>query len=217
MVSANSPIGSARRFNSRPPLPLNRRSSPRRLSRFTYTGPVGVSTPSSSIPGATDVLGATQTGYWFGFAEGYTGGSFGEYLTLENPDPTNTAYVGITYLPAGGSAPTVEVVKIPPHSRYTINTNKVMVGQSFSMIVESGLQSWQSAPNVFRVQQHPDWRQRCRRLSAYLEIPEYVTRYGLNETLFAECLSFLLQICHVRLANCAWVSQLGTLVPAATS
>ena len=111
-----------------------------RFMSFNYSG---------SIPGATDVIGTTQPGYWFGFAEGYTGTGFSEYLTLENPDPSNTAYVAITYLPANGSAPTEQVVAVAPHSRYTINTSTEMASQSFSMIVESGLPIVAERPMYF--------------------------------------------------------------------
>ncbi len=148
IVNANSDLGSSG-VNNSATVTADQPIVAERFMSFTYHGPVGVSTPSSSIPGATDVIGATQAGYWFGFAEGYSGGSFGEYLTLENPDPTNTAYVGITYLPASGAAPTTQVISIAPHSRYTLYTNNVMVGQSFSMIVESGLPIVAERPMYF--------------------------------------------------------------------
>ncbi len=104
-----------------------------RFMSFTYTGPVGTA-KSSSIPGATDVLGAAAPGYAFYFAEGNTGGSFGEYLTLENPN-TSAAHVTVTYLPQNGGAPTVVAYTVNPTSRYTILTNPVMPSQSFSMAV----------------------------------------------------------------------------------
>jgi len=147
IVSANSALGSTG-VNNSAVVTATQPIVAERFMSFTYTGKVGSGT-SSIIPGATDVLGATQPGYWFGFAEGYTGGAFAEYLTLENPDPTNTAYVGITYLPANGAAPSVQVISIAPHSRYTINTNNVIAGQSFSVVVESGLPIVAERPMYF--------------------------------------------------------------------
>jgi pro-kumamolisin-like protein len=108
-----------------------------RVMSFQYTGPVGVSSPSSSIPGATDVFGSSELSYWWGFAEGYTGGSFAEYLTLANPNASATR-VTITYLPADGSTPAIQLVTVGAHTRYTIYTNNEMSGQSFSVLVNAG-------------------------------------------------------------------------------
>jgi len=104
-----------------------------RFMSFTYTGPVGVS-GSGHILGATDVLGAGSVGTVYAFAEGYTGGSFAEYLTLENPNATTTQ-VTVVYLPQNGGAPTLQTYFVAAHSRYTVLTNRVMSNQSFSMLV----------------------------------------------------------------------------------
>jgi hypothetical protein len=104
---------------------------------------------ASAIPGATDVIGAAAPGYITYFAEGYSGSGFSEFLTLENPDPTNTAYVLVKYLPQNGSAPTLQIVSIAPHSRATVYTNAVMPGQSFSMVVQSGLPIVAERPMYF--------------------------------------------------------------------
>ncbi len=106
-----------------------------RFISFHYTGPVG-NVGASSIPGATDVLGAAAPGHLFEFAEGYSGGQFGEWLTLENPG-TQLAHVQVTYLPDNGSAPTVVTYPVGPNSRATVYTNAVMPNQSFSMQVVS--------------------------------------------------------------------------------
>jgi hypothetical protein len=119
-----------------------------RLMSFKYTGPVGTQ-GGSSIPGASDVLGATTPSNLFYFAEGYTGGQFAEYLTIENPDPTNTASVTVTFLPSNGGAPTVEIYTIPPNSRFTLFTNGVMSNQSFSMVVESNVSIVAERPMYF--------------------------------------------------------------------
>jgi kumamolisin len=82
---------------------------------------------------------------WY-FAEGRVGsdnnGSFQEYLTLENPDPMQTAQVKVQYLFQGGTGLTV-THSVAPQSRYTISVNADVhipyngVGHSLSMIVTS--------------------------------------------------------------------------------
>lgn len=119
-----------------------------RFMSFDYTGYVG-NGQSANIPGASDVLGAAALSNLFYFAESYTGGQFGEYLTIENPDLSQTAYVSVTYLPAAGLTPTVVVYTVPPSSRYTVFTNAVMVSQSFSMMVESTVPIMVERPMYF--------------------------------------------------------------------
>jgi hypothetical protein len=119
-----------------------------RVMSFKYTGPVGTQ-GGSSIPGASDVLGAATPSSLFYFAEGYTGGQFAEYLTIENPDPANTATVTVTFLPSNGGAPVVKVYAIPPNSRFTLFTNGVISNQSFSMIVESNVPVVAERPMYF--------------------------------------------------------------------
>ncbi len=60
---------------------------------------------------------------WY-FAEGYTGGSFSEYLTLYNPSETR-ADVQIEFLfnPSGSQN---LAVSVPPRSRYTVHVNAVV-------------------------------------------------------------------------------------------
>jgi Pro-kumamolisin, activation domain len=84
---------------------------------------------------------------WY-FAEGRAGGdstgnNFEEYLTLENPDPLQTAQVTVQYLFQGGTGPAV-LHNVPPQSRYTVSVNADVhipfaskYGQSLSMIVTS--------------------------------------------------------------------------------
>ncbi len=119
-----------------------------RFISFKYTGPTGT-TSSASIPGASDVLGANAPGNLFYFAEGYTGGQFAEYLTIENPDPTNTAVVTVTFLSANGQAPLVRVYTVAPSTRFTLFTNGVLNNQSFSMVVESNVAIVAERPMYF--------------------------------------------------------------------
>jgi hypothetical protein len=131
VVSANSVLGSG--VNNSATVTSDQPILAERFMSFRYTGPVGVS-GSGNIPGATDVLGAPTIGTVYAFAEGYTGGAFGEYLTLENPQSTTTQ-VTVVYLPQNGGAPTIQTYFVAAHSRYTVLTNRVMVNQSFSMLV----------------------------------------------------------------------------------
>jgi hypothetical protein len=119
-----------------------------RFISFKYTGAVGGSN-SSSIPGASDVLGATTPSNLFYFAEGYTGSGFGEYLTIENPDPTNTATVIVTFLPSNGGPAIVQVYTIAPSSRFTLFTNSVLPNQSISLAVESNIAIVAERPMYF--------------------------------------------------------------------
>src|SRR5262249_28657320 len=104
-----------------------------RFISFKYTAAVGGST-SASIPVASDVLGAAAPSNLFYFAEGYTGTGFGEYLTIENPNTTNTATVVVTFLPSDGGPATVKIYMIAPSSRFTLYVNSVLSNQSISMV-----------------------------------------------------------------------------------
>jgi kumamolisin len=78
---------------------------------------------------------------WY-FAEGRAGGDFQEYLTLENPDPIQTAQVQVQYLFEGATGPAI-THDVPPQSRYTVNVNGDLrfpyngIGHSLSMVVKS--------------------------------------------------------------------------------
>jgi hypothetical protein len=111
-----------------------------RFMSFSYVG---------AIPGATDVLGSPAPGNFGYFAEGYSGSGFSEFLTLENPDSTLTANVVVIYLSQNGGAPTVQTFVVGPHSRYTIYTNAVIPGQSFSMVVRSDVPIVAERPMYF--------------------------------------------------------------------
>ncbi|HEU0001465.1 MAG TPA: S53 family peptidase [Ktedonobacteraceae bacterium] len=78
---------------------------------------------------------------WY-FAEGRAGGYFQEYLTLENPDPIQTAQVRVQYLFEGKTGPAI-THDVSPQSRYTVNVNGDLrfpyngIGHSLSMVVTS--------------------------------------------------------------------------------
>jgi Pro-kumamolisin, activation domain/Subtilase family len=93
---------------------------------------LGQAVPRQSAPTSTT---------WY-FAEGRVGDHFEEYLTLENPDPIQTAQVKVQYLFEGGTGPAV-MHNVPPQSRYTVSVNADVhfpftgVGHSLSMIITS--------------------------------------------------------------------------------
>jgi kumamolisin len=58
---------------------------------------------------------------WY-FAEGSVGGSFSEFITLLNPNPTQTATVNITYLFQNKPPVTVQHL-VNPSARYTVSVN----------------------------------------------------------------------------------------------
>jgi Pro-kumamolisin, activation domain len=78
---------------------------------------------------------------WY-FAEGRAGGYFQEFLTLENPDPIQTAQVQVQYLFEGKTGPAI-THDVPPQSRYTVSVNGDLhfpyngIGHSLSMVVTS--------------------------------------------------------------------------------
>ena len=88
--------------------------------------------------GATEAIGAAAPHNLFYFAEGTTLAGFAEFLTIQNPDPTQTATVTVTLLPTTG-APVVKVLTVGPHSRFTLDVNSVLGGQSLSLVVESNV------------------------------------------------------------------------------
>ncbi len=124
-----------------------------RLMSFRYSGQTG--TPpggTASDPGATDVLGAAAPSHLAEFAEGYTASGFAEYLTLQNPDPAQTAYVTVTLLPLTG-APVQVPVAVGPHTRATVFLNPLIaqysLNTSFSLQVESNLPIVAERPMYF--------------------------------------------------------------------
>ncbi len=60
---------------------------------------------------------------WY-MAEGYTGASIQEYITLFNPGNT-AASTQVSYLPSDGQAPAPQAVNVPAQGRVTINVRSV--------------------------------------------------------------------------------------------
>jgi len=81
-------------------------------------------------------LGSTAAGTSFYFAEGYTRGTFQEYLLLVNPSPTVTATVQVLRVPEANSAssltqtattqaPLIDGLVLAPRQRLTLNINRL--------------------------------------------------------------------------------------------
>lgn len=133
VVDANSILGSG--VSNSATVTADQPILAERFMSFTYTGVVGAG-GSAQIPGATDVLGSQAPSDLFYFAEGYTGGQFAEYLTVENPSASSVNLI-VTFLPTNGAQPTTQYYVIGSTSRFTLLTNQVMPGQSFSMVVQA--------------------------------------------------------------------------------
>jgi len=96
---------------------------------------LGQAVPHQSAPTSTT---------WY-FAEGRVGGYFQEFLTLENPDPIQTAQVKVQYLFDDGSTGPAIMHSVPPQSRSTVSVNQDLhipynsnlSSRSISMLVSS--------------------------------------------------------------------------------
>lgn len=95
-----------------------------------YDMATGLGSPNA-LALANDLISLSQTQLgsrnspanttWY-FAEGSVGGSFNEYITLLNPDPTHTATVNITYLFQNQPA-VVRQHLVTPSTRATVSAN----------------------------------------------------------------------------------------------
>ncbi len=98
-----------------------------RFMSFTY----------GSRQGATDVVGTAHAGKRFYFAEGNASSTFDAYLTLENPDPVQTATVHVAFLPERADDNVqVRTVTVAPTSRFTLKANTVVAG-AFALAVDA--------------------------------------------------------------------------------
>jgi kumamolisin len=100
-----------------------------RLMYFHYNG---------QVSGITDVVGTPAAHNIYAFAEGYTGGQFTEFLTLQNPTANNETVV-VTLFTQGGLV-FQQQVQVLAHSRYTLNINNIlnpMGSDSVSMVVQA--------------------------------------------------------------------------------
>jgi hypothetical protein len=88
-----------------------------------------------NIQGTTDVVGEPAAQTTYAFAEGYTLGSFNEFLTLQNPNATAETATVTYYLTTTSFSATYS---LPANSRTTINVNTTVAsrgGGAVSMLV----------------------------------------------------------------------------------
>ncbi len=90
------------------------------LFAFATNGQVPSPTPTGSPVPTLPPGPVSKTWY---FAEGHIGASFQQYLTIQNPDPTNACAVSIQYLLSSG-AQTPKVVTVGPNTRWTENVDQ---------------------------------------------------------------------------------------------
>jgi hypothetical protein len=77
-------------------------------------------------------LGAT----WY-LAEGYTGLTFHETVSILNPDPAAPATVQLRLLPLGGGPAKVAPVTVAAHTNGVVDINSLLPGQSVSIVATS--------------------------------------------------------------------------------
>jgi len=83
------------------------------------------------------LLGNTAPGTTWYLAEGYTGLTFHETVSILNPDPAVAARVQLQLLPFGGRAGRTVSVTVAPHSNLVTDINALLPGQSVAVIATS--------------------------------------------------------------------------------
>ncbi len=84
------------------------------------------------------VMGVTQPAKEWYFAEGTTRSGFNEWLTIQNPDATNTAMITCEYMRASGGSIT-KIYGVLPASRATVNVNAEVENADVSMYLTSNV------------------------------------------------------------------------------
>jgi len=80
------------------------------------------------------LLGNTGLGTTWYLAEGYTGLTFHETVSILNPDPSVAAHVQLQLVPFGGRPGRSVAVTVAPHASSVTDINAVLPGQSLSII-----------------------------------------------------------------------------------
>jgi len=84
-----------------------------------------------------NLLGNTELSTTWYLAEGYTGLSFHESVSILNPDPVTPAVVQLRLLPLGGGPTRIVTVTVAPHSDVVTDINSQLPGQSVSIVASS--------------------------------------------------------------------------------
>ena len=92
----------------------------------------------SHISGTTDIIGTPAAQSIYAFAEGYTNGSFTEFITLQNPTANNETALVTFYTTTNTYQ---ETVSITAHSRTTINVNNDLASKGASGAVSTLVQA----------------------------------------------------------------------------
>ncbi len=88
------------------------------------------------LDGGHCVMGVTQPAREWYFAEGTTRPGFDEWLTIQNPSPTQTATIACEYMQASGGSLT-RTYGVPPATRATVNVNAEVASADVSMHLTS--------------------------------------------------------------------------------
>jgi len=83
------------------------------------------------------LLGNTGLGTTWYLAEGYTGLTFHETVSILNPDPTVAAQVQLQILPLGGGPGKTVPVTVPAHANGVVDINQQFPGKSVSIVATS--------------------------------------------------------------------------------
>ncbi len=90
----------------------------------------------TTVAAGHDAPGVSSPSSLWIFSEGYTGPGFVEYLTVQNPSPTETAVLRFEYVFQDGGAPLIIDRAIPPSTRSTYNVNSdVGPGREVSVLL----------------------------------------------------------------------------------
>jgi len=84
-----------------------------------------------------NLLGNSGLGTTWYLAEGYTGLTFHETVSILNPDPATAAHVQLQLLPIGGGAQRSVTVNVSPQSNVVQDINSVLPGKSISIVAIS--------------------------------------------------------------------------------
>jgi hypothetical protein len=83
------------------------------------------------------LLGVTGLGPTWYLAEGYTGQTFQERVSILNPAGKTAARVQLRLLPFGGRPAKTVPVRVPAHTNAVVNINRLMPHQSLSIIASA--------------------------------------------------------------------------------
>jgi len=83
------------------------------------------------------ILGNTGLGQTWYLAEGYTGLTFHETVSILNPDQTTPAHVQLQILPLGGGAGKSVPVTVPAHTNGVVDINQQFPGKSVSIVASA--------------------------------------------------------------------------------